>query len=67
LQEEALGGVVAQLPDNLELRVGLDSFGDHVEIVRSRHGDDRAYDGFTHGCGRDTSHERTIDLDDVEG
>src|SRR6266540_6026451 len=64
-EEVALHLVTLLGPQELELRLRLDSLGDGRELQTVRHRDDGGRDGGVIGIARDVAHEGLVDLDPV--
>src|SRR5262245_53850810 len=58
--------VAAVRGEQFELLLGLDAFGDHLELEAVRQADDRERDHRVLRVGGDVAHERVVDLERVD-
>src|SRR5512146_2562404 len=65
-EEESLHLVAAPRGEERELRIGLDAFGEHLEVEAVGERDDRFRDREASRVGRDLPHEREVDLQAVD-
>ena len=65
-EQESLGVIAAERADEGELVLGLDSFGDGLDVERVAHRDDAAHECCGAQVGSEGAGEAPVDLDDAD-